>query len=164
LSDTLLGHFLEPYSKSIRARQKQSPKFYFFDCGVVRALSNEIGQKLLPQTFSYGKLFEQLVICEFIRLNQYCEKNWKFSYLRTGAGVEIDLIIEKSAGEVILVEIKSTSHIHGEHLSALKGLGSEFKKASKYILCQEKRTRVVEEIRIMDWREGIQEIFDLAET
>jgi predicted AAA+ superfamily ATPase len=32
LSDTLLGFMLEPYSKFVRARQKQSPNFYFFDC------------------------------------------------------------------------------------------------------------------------------------
>src|SRR5690606_6901763 len=54
LSDTLLGFFLEPYSRSIRARQKQAPKFYFHDCGVVRALSGEINHDLSPQTFEYG--------------------------------------------------------------------------------------------------------------
>jgi len=159
LSDTLIGYFLEPYSKSVRARQKQSPKFYFFDCGVVRALSNEINQKLLPQTFSYGNLFEQMVLCEFIRLNQYYEKNWKFSYLRTGAGVEIDLIIEKNRKETILVEIKSTNNCFDEHLSSLKTLGSEFKNAEKYVLCQERFPRLVDDIKIFNWMEGITEIF-----
>lgn len=160
LSDTLLGHLLEPYSRSIRARQKQSPKFYFFDCGVVRALSNEINQNLLPSTFEYGKLFEQMVINEFIRLNHYYEKNWKFSYIRTGAGVEIDLVIEKTRKDVVLVEIKSTAKVHTNHLSGLLNLGSEFKSATKYLLCQEALPRLVEEIKIMEWRAGIREIFD----
>ncbi len=161
LSDTLLGHFLEPYSKSVRARQKQSPKFYFFDCGVVRAISNEINQELLPQTYAYGNLFEQLVICEFIRLNSYYERNWKFSYIRTGAGVEIDLIIEKSKKDLVLVEIKSTMSVHSDHLSALQGLGSDFKNARKYLLCQEKYPRLVGDIKIIDWRQGILEIYGL---
>jgi uncharacterized protein len=161
LSDTLLGHLLEPYSKSVRARQKQSPKFYFFDCGVVRALTNEINQKLLPQTFSYGKLFEQLVINEFIRLNSYYEKNWKFSYIRTGSGVEIDLVIEKNKSDIVLVEIKSSANIHEEHLSSLVGLGSEFKSATRYLLCQERYSRVVKNIKIMNWQDGIKEIFQL---
>ncbi|HXH73917.1 MAG TPA: AAA family ATPase [Bacteriovoracaceae bacterium] len=160
LSDTLLGHFLEPYSKSVRARQKQSPKFYFFDCGVVRALSNEINQKLLPQTFSYGKHFEQLVVSEFIRLNSYYEKNWKFSYIRTGSGVEIDLVIEKNKKDIILVEIKSTTNVHEENLSSLIGLGSDFKSSTRYLLCQEKLPRMVKDIRIMNWMDGIKEIFD----
>ncbi|OFZ17128.1 MAG: hypothetical protein A2X86_01360 [Bdellovibrionales bacterium GWA2_49_15] len=161
LSDTLLGHFLEPYSKSVRARQKQSPKFYFFDCGVVRAISNEINQELLPQTYSYGKLFEQLVICEFIRLNNYYERNWKFSYIRTGAGVEIDLIIEKNKKDLVLIEIKSTTSVHDDHLSALRGLGNDFKNAEKYLLCQEKYPRLVGDIKIIDWKKGILEIFGL---
>lgn len=160
LSDTLLGHLLEPYSRSIRARQKQSPKFYFFDCGVVRALSNEINQNLLHSTFEYGKLFEQMVINEFIRLNHYYEKNWKFSYIRTGAGVEIDLVIEKNKKEVVLVEIKSTAKAHPNHLSSLLNLGSEFKSATKYLLCQEPFPRLVNGIKIMEWRAGIMEIFN----
>lgn len=162
LSDTLLGHFLEPYSKSIRARQKQSPKFYFFDCGVTRAISNEINQKLLPQTFNYRNLFEQLVIGEFIRLNSYYETNWKFSYIRTGAGVEIDLVIEKDKKSIILIEIKSTKNVCENHLSSLVGLGADFKAASKYLLCQETYSKVIKGIKVMNWKDGIKEIFSGA--
>jgi len=161
LNDTLLGFFLEPYARSVRVRQKKAPKFYFFDCGVVRALSNEINQELLPQTFSYGNLFEQLVIGEIYRLNHYLEKNWKLSYIRTGGNVEIDLIIEKQKNVLILIEIKSTKNIHEEHLSALKTLGSEFKNAKKYIFCQEAYSRKVDDILIMNWKDGIKEIFGL---
>lgn len=161
LADTLLGYFLEPYSKSVRERQRRAPKFYFFDCGVVRAISQEINQELLPSTYEYGKLFEQMVICEFFRLNQYFEKNWKFSYLRTGSGVEIDLIIEKSRKEIILVEIKPTAKVHEDHLSALQGLASSFKSAKKYLLCLEKIPREVDGIRVLDWKEGLREIFEV---
>jgi predicted AAA+ superfamily ATPase len=163
LNDTMLGFFLEPYSRSVRARQKQAPKFYFFDTGVVRAISNEINQKLLPKTFSYGKLFEQNIICEFIRLDHYLETNWKFSYLRTGAGVEIDLIIEKSKNDFVLIEIKSTDTVNDEHLSSLKTLGSEFKNAKKYLLCSEKKSRLVSGIKVMNWMDGIREIFGLKD-
>lgn len=161
LADTLLGYFLEPYSRSVRERQRRAPKFYFFDCGVVRAISQEINQELLPSTFEYGKLFEQMVICEFFRLNQYFEKNWKFSYLRTGAGVEIDLIIEKTKKEVLLVEIKSTAKVHDDHLSAIRGLASSFPGAKRYVLCLEKIPREIDGVRILDWKEGIREIFEV---
>jgi len=162
LNDTLLGFFLEPYSRSVRVRQKKSPKFYFFDCGVVRALSNEINQELLPQTFSYGHLFEQFVICEIYRLNHYYEKNWKLSYIKTGADVEIDLIIEKQKNVFILIEIKSSKNIHNDHLSSLKTLGSEFKNSTKYLFCQEKFPRKIEDITIINWEDGIKEIFGIV--
>jgi predicted AAA+ superfamily ATPase len=161
LHDTLLGFFLEPYSRSIRSRQKMSPKFYFFDCGVVRAISNEINQKLLPQTFAYGKLFEQMIISEFFKLNDYYEKNWKFSYIRTGAGVEIDLIIERSKNDFILVEIKSSHHFRDDYLSSLKSLGKEFKNAQYYVLCQITNPLKLEDIKVMPWMQGIKEIFEI---
>ena len=159
LSDTLLGFFLEPYSKSVRARQKQAPKFYFFDCGVVRAISGDINHKLVPQTFEFGKQFEQMVVCEILKLNSYLEKNWKFSYIRTGAGVEIDLIIEKGRKDIVLVEIKSAQKASQEHISSLNKLGSEFKGAQKYLLCQEKTPRMLGDVKIMPWEQGIKEIF-----
>jgi predicted AAA+ superfamily ATPase len=40
LADTLLGYFLEPYSKSVRERQRRSPKFYFFDKMLIFYLKN----------------------------------------------------------------------------------------------------------------------------
>ncbi len=162
LNDTLLGFFLEPYSRSVRVRQKKSPKFYFFDCGVVRALSNEINQELLPQTFNYGKLFEQFVIGEIYRLNNYYEKNWKLYYIRTGGDVEIDLIIEKQKNVFILIEIKSSKNIHENHLSSLKTLGSEFKNSEKYLFCQENLSRSVDGVTIINWQTGIKKIFGIT--
>ncbi|MDH4466688.1 MAG: AAA family ATPase [Bacteriovoracaceae bacterium] len=161
LSDTFLGFFLEPYSKSVRQRQKQAPKFYFFDCGIARAISQEINIELSPKTYEYGKLFEQYVIVEIFRLNHYYEKNWKFSYLRTGAGVEIDLIIEKSKKEIILVEIKSADHIQEEHLSGLKNFSDDFPTSKKYLLCRAKIARVSSGIKIMNYLDGMKEIFSL---
>ena len=40
LEDTLLGFFLEPFHHSFRKRLGHQPKFYLFDTGVTRALSN----------------------------------------------------------------------------------------------------------------------------
>lgn len=159
LADTLLGFFLEPYDRSVRSRQKQSPKFYFIDCGISRALSTDLNQRVIAGSYEYGKLFEQFIIGEFVKLNSYKEKNWKFSYLRTGAGVEIDLIIEKSRKSFILVEIKSSKNIHSEHYSSLKSLGQEFPDAKKYLLCLTNYNKTIEDIKIMNWKDGLEEIF-----
>ncbi|MFC1596310.1 ATP-binding protein [Candidatus Margulisiibacteriota bacterium] len=50
LADTLLGCYLEPYHKSIRKQQRQSPKFYFFDMGVTRALNRQLTSRLLKNS------------------------------------------------------------------------------------------------------------------
>ncbi|MEK7689723.1 MAG: hypothetical protein AAB425_01750, partial [Bdellovibrionota bacterium] len=81
---------------------------------------------------------------------------------RTGARVEIHLVIENNRTESVLIEIKSTHNCHDQHLAALRGLGADFGKTQMYVLCQEKRARVVDGIRIMPWRLGLDEIFGIS--
>lgn len=159
LDDTLLGFFLEPYHHSIRKRQSQKAKFYFFDCGVTRALQNTLPLKLNEQTIAFGDLFEQFVILEFIRLNDYYEARYKFSYLLTKDGVEIDLIIERPGKAVALVEIKSISKNREEDMFNIKSISNEFKKADCYVLNNSTTSTEINGVRFMNWRAGIQEIF-----
>src|SRR5690606_17087076 len=42
LSDTLVGNYLPAFSHSLRKQLIQSPKFYFFDLGVCKALKGTI--------------------------------------------------------------------------------------------------------------------------
>jgi predicted AAA+ superfamily ATPase len=159
LEDTLLGHFLRPYSKSIRKRQLQSPKFFLFDMGVTRELAGLLESKLVPKTYAYGKAFEHFIFLEAHRLNDYREKGFNFYYLKTKDGLEIDLILEKGK-ETILIEIKSKKNIIQDDLKALKTLGKEFKSAQSYVLCQQDGAREVEGIRIINWVDGLKEIFN----
>lgn len=62
LEDTLLGFFLEAHHTSIRKQQRQSPKFFLFDCGVKRALERTLNQNILPNSYGYGKAFEHFII------------------------------------------------------------------------------------------------------
>ena len=64
LEDTLLGFFLPHYHRSIRKQQRQSPKFYFFDTGVKRALDKQLESPLVKNTYSYGNAFEHRVLLE----------------------------------------------------------------------------------------------------
>jgi hypothetical protein len=75
LEDTLLGVVVEPFHLSLRKRQLQSPKYFFFDPGIVRALTRMLSVPLKPKTYAYGK-------------------DYRFSYSNTKDGVEIDLIVE----------------------------------------------------------------------
>ena len=162
LNDTLLGFYLEPYSRSIRKRQSQHPKFYFFDSGVVRTLTQQLDVKLKPHTYAYGKAFEHLVVLETVRLNDYLEKNFKLSYLRTKNGLEIDLILEKGP-KTFLIEIKSSDKIISDDLNSLKILAKDFPEAKKYVLCLEKKARLIDGIKILHWQTGLCEIFNIVQ-
>lgn len=102
LEDTLLGHFIWPYHGS--ERKKLKPKFYFFDCGIVRAIQNKLNDP--PGFREKGNLFETFFINECLRIRDYNEKEHKFSVWREGPH-ELDLIVENSKGIILAIECKS---------------------------------------------------------
>lgn len=111
LEETHLGLLLPAYHQSIRKQQTQAPKFYFFDCGVPRAILHTNEALLNESTSLFGDTFEQFVVLELIRLNSYLRKRARFSYLRTKDNAEIDLIVELPTKELQLIEIKSSRNI-----------------------------------------------------
>jgi len=112
LTDTLIGFFLPVYHRSIRKKQKQTPKFYFYDNGLVRTLRRQVALPLHPDSFEYGKLFESFIINEVLRLDEYSKTRFSLSHLRVSDQDEIDLIVERPGRETLLIEIKSTATIH----------------------------------------------------
>ena len=120
LDDTLVGFHLPAFHRSVRKQLRTSPKFYFFDPGIVRALDNTLRVELLPQTYAFGNAFEHWVILECFRLNEYRQLDYKFSYLQTKDGSEIDLIIQRPGKPELLAEIKSASRITDQQCGRLK--------------------------------------------
>ncbi len=159
LEDTLLGFFLEPYSASVRKRQSQKSKFYLFDCGVTRALQNTLKIKLSEHTIQFGDLFEQFVILECMKLNEYKEARFQFSYLRTNNQLEIDLIIERPGQKIVLVEIKSDNKNVPDHAKNINLVKSEFDQPACYILNTATEKTEINGVRFIHWQKGLAEIF-----
>lgn len=104
LEDTLIGFFLYPYLKSTRKRMSRQPKFYFFDNGVTRALLGSLREP--PTRPERGRLFEQWILQELVRLNEYRQKDWKLSFWRTSHGAEVDAIITRGTKMLYAIECK----------------------------------------------------------
>ncbi|MBK8869696.1 MAG: ATP-binding protein [Elusimicrobia bacterium] len=102
LEDTLLGEFLWPWDRS--ERKKARPKFYFFDCGVVRAIQNRLNDP--PSPLELGILFETWFFRELIKHRDYGAKGHTFSFWREGNN-EIDILIEGGHGPLLAIECKS---------------------------------------------------------
>ena len=107
LEDTLLGFFLEPFQHSFRKRLSKTPKFYFFDLGVVRALTGQLTLSLNKNTSQYGELFEHFVILQCKYLANYFHREYKFSYLKTKDDAEIDLIVERQTLPLLFIKNQS---------------------------------------------------------
>ena len=104
LEDTLLGDFLWPWDRS--ERKKARPKFYFFDCGVVRSLQNRLIDPPTPQ--EKGFLFETFFYNELKRLRDYHEKPYELSFWRDGKH-EIDILVTGPRGPVMAFECKTST-------------------------------------------------------
>src|SRR5207244_3211097 len=118
--DTMIAHRLDGWSHSVKKQLLQAPKYYWFDCGVLNAVRHEAGSELQESSFRYGRLFETWVINEFIRLNDYENRDFRFAYWRTSHGTEVDLILYRGPNEPpVAVEVKSGRYPDEQDLKGL---------------------------------------------
>lgn len=152
LEETLLGIHLDAYHSSVRKRLRQAPKFYFFDNGVARALARM--QSVVPKegTNYYGELFEQFIVNVFHMTNGYEKRDYRFSYLRSASGAEIDLVVERPGRPLALVEIKSTERVREDHLRGLENFAPDFPDADLYLLSRDPNSMRFGRINALPWQ------------
>ena len=144
LYDTLVGYEIPAYTKHIKRKLVQAPRFYYFDVGIVNYL---LGRTNLKRgTDEFGHAFEHLVIQEIIAYLGYTESTEKLSYWRTYTGIEVDAIIGDAR---IAIEIKSTDEIQTKHKKNLKVFAEEHPGARKIIVSLDKMTRETNEIEMI---------------
>ena len=159
LEDTLLGLTLPSFSYSIRKAQRKAPKFYFIDPGISRALSKTLTVELLAQTSAFGEAFEHWLILEIMKRASYKRLDWTYSYLRTKAHVEIDLIIQKPHG-LLLMEIKSKAKVKKEDAKSLEILGKDMDpKAEKWLISNDPLERQWGSVHALHWKEALKQLF-----
>jgi predicted AAA+ superfamily ATPase len=164
LEDTLLGFRLPGFETSIRRQVKISPKFYFIDTGIVRAIEKTLSVPMVAHTSYYGCLFETFIIMEIKKYIEYQRLDWTLSYLCTKEGREIDLIIQLPQNKLILVEIKASSKISEADISSLVHLGSDLDKkmkcvSRKILISQDKLSRVINKVECFFYTDVFVKLF-----
>jgi uncharacterized protein len=106
LVDLLLVRRLSPWSGNLGKRLVRSPKLYVRDSGLVHALLDiETGDQLLGHPV-VGASWEGIAIEALI---EAAGPHAQFSYYRTAAGAEIDLVIERGGRVAFAIEIKRSN-------------------------------------------------------
>jgi len=159
LEDTLIGFFLEPFSHSFRKRLSLKPKFYYFDTGVVRALSRMLSVPLKSSTSAYGEAFEHFIILECIKLATYFKLEYRFSYLKTKDDAEIDLVVERPGKPILFIEIKNNSQVRQEDLAKFAQLIKDFGACEAICLSNDTYAKKIANITVMPWQVGIKKFF-----
>lgn len=104
LNDTLLGNWLQPWKLKRATKQVAHPKFYFFDAGVARALSERLPYP--PTNEELGPLFETFVLGEVRAYLSYSKLDYPIYFWSSHDGVEVDLFLEIRHG-YLAIELKS---------------------------------------------------------
>jgi uncharacterized protein len=158
LEDTMMGFLLPVWHRSFRKRQSTRPKFYFFDTGVKRALDFTLSQVLYDGTYQFGAAFEHFIILELIRLNDYRRLDYRFSYLRTPAGREIDLVIDRPGLPVALVEIKSCVTIKEEDCAVVNDFLIDIPDAAAFCISRDPHRKIIGKTICIHYEEAAAEL------
>ncbi len=158
LEDTLIGYRIPAYTKLMKRRLVQAPRFYYFDVGVTNYLLHR--KDLVRGSVDYGHAFEHLVVQELVAYMHYSHCEEKLSYWRTYTGVEVDIIVGDAR---IAIEIKSTEEVQSRHMKNLKSFAEEHPGSKLMIVSLDVFTRQmgnIECIYVMDffhrlWTVGI---------
>ncbi|MCQ2959931.1 MAG: DUF4143 domain-containing protein [Bacteroidales bacterium] len=143
ISDTLIGYMLPAYTKVMKRKVTQAPKFYFFDVGVYNYLMKR--SALAQGTPEYGHAFEHFVLQELQAYVAYTHSREKLSYWHTYNGKEVDVVIGDAK---IGIEIKSAREIMPKHYVNFKEYKEEFPNSRCIVVSLDKLTRRSGDIEI----------------
>ncbi|HEV2916935.1 MAG TPA: ATP-binding protein [Candidatus Babeliales bacterium] len=103
---------LSPFYNNFNKRVIKSPKLYFYDSALVCSLLGiRTAEELLLHPFK-GAIFESFVISEMLKYFYNKNELPRLYFWRDAQGHEIDVLIEKSYGITIPVEIKASMTVH----------------------------------------------------
>ena len=106
LTDTLIGYWLPAWKLKSATRQVRQSKFYFFDAGVVRALTGRLPYPPAPE--ERGPLVETFILNEIRAFLSYSGRHYRPHYWQSYDGAEVDVLCETAAG-FVAIEIKAAA-------------------------------------------------------
>lgn len=149
LEDTLIGFRVPAFTRAMKRRLVQAPRFYYFDVGIVNHLLHR--KVLVRGTVDYGHAFEHLIIQELRAWLAYTESEERLTYWRTYTGLEVDAVIGDAR---LAIEIKSVEEVFPRHLKGLKAFGSDYPESRRIIVSLDpinRRTGDVECIHVLEF-------------
>lgn len=120
LKDSLMGYEIPAYTKVVKRKVVQAPKFYYFDVGLANYLMGR--HHLRRGSDDYGHAFEHLVMQEIIAYRGYNRRREKISYWHTYNDQEVDAIIGDAK---VAIEIKSSEEVKTRHKNGLRAFKEE---------------------------------------
>lgn len=155
LEDTLTGTMLTPLSTTGKRKAISRGKFYFFDIGVVHALTGELS--VPPATPVYGKAFEHFLWQELFAYHNYFARRHSLHFWRDVKGAEVDFVL----GGCVAIEVKAATLVHDRQLRGLAAImqQDDCPIRRRIVVCQEPRRRKTSGIEIVPYQEFLADLW-----
>ncbi len=155
--DTLLGVFLEPFSKNPdRQIITKAPKFYLFDVGIAGFLQKRIIKE--EKGIQFGQAFEHFILMELLAHRSYYELDYKINYWRTKTGHEVDFVLNNG---IIAIEVKGSSRIDRRNIKGLENFIEDYNQKKAFVISNEKHPRMTDNnILILPWRDFLKKLWN----
>lgn len=112
-------------------RVVKTPKLQFIDSGLLATLLDLTAQEVENDRTRFGNVLETFVFAELLKNTTTAEGDYRLMYYRDADKVEVDMVIENAAGQLVGVEVKATATVQESALRGLKKLsglaGDSFK-------------------------------------
>lgn len=154
LIDTLFGFMIPAYTKVMKRRLIQAPKFYLFDVGVTNYLLKR--SHLKQGSPEYGHAFEHFIMQELVAYFGYNQYDNVISYWRTNSGVEVDAVLGDAD---VAIEIKSSTEVKDSQMKGLKSFSDDYPQARLIVVSLDKYRRRKENIEIIPVREFLTDLW-----
>lgn len=113
-----------PHSRNELSRLVKTPKLHFIDSGLLTAMRGHSSVRLRTNRTAFGALLESFVFSELLKLSAWTEEHVTLFHYRDRDQLEVDFVLENSAGEVIGIEVKSAATVTRRDFAGLERVAS----------------------------------------
>lgn len=143
LEDLLLSVRIPVFSYRAKRKIITHEKFYFFDCGVYRAVRPTGPLDSIEE--AEGVALETLFLQSLLAINDYYELGYKIYFWRTHTGNEVDFVVYGPKG-FHAFEVKRSSQLTSTAFKGLRTFKEDYPEAKLHILFLGKRKEYHEDI------------------
>jgi predicted AAA+ superfamily ATPase len=113
---------IEAWSHNHLKRVVKTPKLQFIDAGLLATMLKVTTPEIQRDRSRFGGLLESFVYGEMMKHAITAEEEYLLLYYRDIDKVEVDIVIENTAGEIIGVKVKAAAGVKPGDLNGLKKL------------------------------------------
>lgn len=115
---------VDVWARNRLSRVVKTPKLQFVDSGLLATLLELTADEVQQDRTRFGNVLETFVFGELLKATTTAEGGYSLMYYRDADKVEVDVVIENAAGQLVGVEVKAAATVKESDLRGLRKLST----------------------------------------